>query len=61
MNVHLYADDTQLYIAFEPLEGAVAVDQMMECVEEIRNWMEANMLNVVKWGQDRVCHHLIKV
>jgi dsDNA-binding SOS-regulon protein len=44
--VHLYADDTQLYLAFYPDEGAAAVDQMMDCIDEIRNWMEANMLKL---------------
>ena len=46
VNVHLYADDSQLYMAFYPDEGTAAVDQMMDCIEEIRNWMEANMLKL---------------
>ena len=46
MKVHLYADDTQLYLAFNPDEGSTALDQMMDCIEEIRTWMEANMLKL---------------
>jgi len=46
ISVHLYADDTQLYLAFCPDEGETAVDQMMDCIIEIRDWMEANMLRL---------------
>ena len=46
ITVHLYADDTQLYLSFKPHEGSAAVDQMMDCVDEIKMWMEANMLKM---------------
>ena len=46
MKVHLYADDTQLYLAFKPDAAAAALDQMMDCIDEIRSWMEANMLKL---------------
>jgi hypothetical protein len=46
LNVHLYADDSQLFLAFHPEEGSTAVARMMDCIEEIRNWMEANMLKL---------------
>jgi hypothetical protein len=35
-----------LYLAFCPDEGETAVDQMMDCIIEIRDWMEANMLRL---------------
>ena len=46
ISTHMYADDTQLYLAFRPDSGEAAIDQMMDCVEEVRNWMEANMLKL---------------
>jgi hypothetical protein len=46
INVHLYADDSQLFLSFRPEEGLTAVAQMTDCIEEIRNWMEANMLKL---------------
>ena len=46
LSVHLYANDTQLYLAFKPDDGEAALDQMMDCIEEIRRWMEANMLKL---------------
>ena len=40
--VHCYADDTQLYLAFKPDNNATqlaAVRSMEACVEDLRRWM----------------------
>ena len=41
--MHLYDDDTQLYLTFYPNEGAGAVKQMADSINEIRDWMEAHL------------------
>ena len=46
---HLYADDTQLYLAFKP-KSDVSIEQAVSraeaCVEDIRLWMQANLLKL---------------
>ena len=39
LSYHLYADDTSLYMTFEPTEMTEAVDRMEHCAEAIRRWM----------------------
>jgi hypothetical protein len=46
IDVHTYADDTQLYLSFHPDHERAAVEQMTGCINEIRKWMEANMLKL---------------
>ena len=50
--VHAYANDTQLYIAFksEPEHAANAVAAMQACITDIRKWLLMNnlMLNYEK-------------
>ena len=45
---HLYADDTQLYFAFEPTtDGSMAAKEKMEaCIQDIRQWMAVNFLKL---------------
>ena len=48
-NVHAYADDTQLYLAFEPnsdTSQAEAVRVMQECTGSIRSWMATDKLKL---------------
>ena len=47
-SVHLYADDTQLYIEFNPLfeDMAVLEDRISKCFNEIKVWMTANRLKL---------------
>ncbi len=49
MSYHLYADDTQLYIAFEPsvaLDSSAAVVKLEKCVNLVREWMVNFMLKM---------------
>ncbi len=49
VSVHMYADDTQLYLPFElsATECAEsAVTQMEDCIEDIRKWMAINKLKL---------------
>ena len=46
---HIYADDTQLYISFDPKseeDAAAAKLRMSQCIAEIRAWMLANKLKL---------------
>ena len=46
LNYHLYADDTQLYLAFKTDDGNLAIDRVVSCVSEISCWMEQNDLKL---------------
>lgn len=49
LTFHLYADDTQIYIAFKPtdvLSSEQAMTRIERCVEEIRSWMRMNFLKL---------------
>ena len=46
VNLHLYADDTQLYIGVNLPEADIAKEKLEVCVGEIRKWMAANILKL---------------
>ena len=49
LTFHLYADDTQLYLAFKPSDSLSKQDtkvKIEKCVEEIRSWMVENLLKL---------------
>ena len=48
LSIHLFADDTQLYIEFNPLYQSIEdIEQkVVDCLQEIRLWMCANKLKL---------------
>ena len=49
INYHLYADDIQLYVSFDPkTPGALnnALTKLQTCISNIRKWMVANKLTL---------------
>ena len=43
---HIYADDTQSYLAFGIDEEKISLDRLEACLTEIRQWMAANWLKL---------------
>ena len=47
MSYHFYADDTQLYLVFEPFENWIDISKRLEdCLTAISSWMCSNMLKL---------------
>ena len=46
ISIHMYADDTQLYLGFNPVNYKEAKIQMEKCIAEIRQWVENNCLKL---------------
>ena len=46
LSAHFYADDTQLYLSFNPNHSASAMERLENCVSDIRNWMASNFLKL---------------
>ena len=49
VSYHVYADDTQLYVSFDPkVPGELdsAISQLQNCIFDIKNWMTANKLKL---------------
>ena len=46
IEIHLYADDTQLYIAFPPEDSEQAMEKLELCIEDIRRWMGQHYLKL---------------
>lgn len=49
ISYHIYADDIQLYISFNPKDHnsiVSALNRLSECIKAIKNWMNKNMLKL---------------
>ena len=44
VSIHLYADDTRLYIPFNSSKSSEAISLLESCIAEIREWMGRNFL-----------------
>ena len=43
---HLYADDTQIYVAITPKHASAAVPELQECLRSVHDWMAASKLKL---------------
>ena len=46
---HAFADDSQLYVSFQPNENAnesAAITAMQNCIDDVKKWMFANKLKL---------------
>ena len=44
ISIHMYADDTQLYVSFSPEDFPAAQAKMERCIAQIRQWLSQNCL-----------------
>ena len=48
-NAHCFADDTQLYLSFDPngpTDQAMALEAMERCISDLRKWMYRDRLKI---------------
>ena len=44
--VHMYADDTQVYLGFKNCNSQSALEKLEQCIGEVRQWMKDNFLKL---------------
>ena len=44
--IHMYADDTQVYLSFKNCNSQAALKKLEQCINEIRQWMKDNFLKL---------------
>ena len=44
--LHIYADDTQIYFSIKPCSVAQEIPRLEECLRDIHQWMSANFLKL---------------
>ncbi len=53
IELHVYADNTQLYLAFQPIDqdsADVAVNTIQRCMVDVKQWI---LQTVLKWNHDK--------
>ena len=67
LSYHFYADDSQLYIIFKPINEIVTISNIKGCMNDINNWMISNKLKLNKGelellviGSNSCCHPLVE-
>ena len=65
IDIHLYADDTQLYTDFEADQADQTLERLEGCIEEIKRWMAMNFLKLNDSKTEFMilgsAHHLSKI
>ena len=46
ISIHMYADDTQLYVSFRPEDFPAAQAKMERCIAQIQQWLSQNCLKL---------------
>ena len=46
IRIHMYADDTQLYLTFDPANYDEAIQKMEACLRDMKDWMAKNHLKL---------------
>ena len=44
--IHMYADDTQVYLSFSKGNSQSSLEQLEHCISEVRKWMKDNFLKL---------------
>ena len=47
VNLHFYANDTQLYVHLSHMNASVAFDKLNRCLQDVKEWMLANSNSIL--------------